>query len=114
MSRNQFPVCQQGDVLLVDFHSRVGDELTGPHYAITMHHSDASNSTVVVVPLTSYKAKNPRLDELNLGSILWWTQKDSIAKVGQVVCIAKERIVKFSGCVGKRNLIMSVLTLNSA
>jgi mRNA-degrading endonuclease toxin of MazEF toxin-antitoxin module len=96
--------CRPGDILSVDFDHRVGDEITGNHFAVAVQDSPASWSTVIVVPLTSYKGKPLHRGNLYLGSLLWWTGKDSIAKVSQVCCISKERILKHCGFAGSKAL----------
>lgn len=95
-----------GDIVLVDFGDRVGQEISGPHYAISLEYSSQNKATVVVVPLTSYKARTLYKHDLYLGSVLWWTGKDSVAKFNQTVGIDKQRIIKFCGFVGNKNLSM--------
>jgi mRNA-degrading endonuclease toxin of MazEF toxin-antitoxin module len=100
ISRQTYPSILPGDILLVDLNQRVGHEFSGVHFVIALHHSSPQNSTVVVVPLSSYKARALRQDELFVGQVLYWSGQDSVAKVGQIVCVAKERILRHRGTVG--------------
>lgn len=96
--------CRPGDIFSVDFDDRVGHEISGTHFAVALQDSRASWSTVIVVPLTSYKGKPLHPGNLHVGSLLWWTGKDSIAKVDQVCCISKQRILRHCGFAGSKAL----------
>lgn len=47
---------QQGEVYLVNFPQKGGNEFYGKHYAIILTHPDKSDGTLLAVPLTGKKA----------------------------------------------------------
>ena len=64
-SSKYLPCYRRGNIINVNFGFNLGSELGGLHYAVVLADSAQSNPTVVVAPMTSYKAgRKIRKDEL--------------------------------------------------
>lgn len=64
-SSKYLPCYRRGNIINVNFGFNLGSELGGLHYAVVLADSTQSNPTVVVAPMTSYKAgRKIRKDEL--------------------------------------------------
>lgn len=64
-SSKYLPCYRRGNIINVNFGFNLGSELGGLHYAVVLADSTQSNPTVVVAPITSYKAgRKIRKDEL--------------------------------------------------
>lgn len=55
-SSKYLPCYRRGNIINVNFGFNLGSELGGLHYAVVLADSTQSNPTVVVAPMTSYKA----------------------------------------------------------
>ena len=84
-----------GEVYLAQFPYRIGSELAGDHYVVSVANSKPKNPTVLVVPLKSYK--NNKLNPNNavmLGNIPGLSNgKKSVALINQIRSIDKIRLL---------------------
>lgn len=63
----------RGEIIMVDFGYRIGNELGGPHYAVVLDkHNDLHSGTITVLPLSSKKS-NTKINrfKLDLGNEIY-------------------------------------------
>lgn len=91
-----------GEIVLVDFGFRVGNEFGGRHYAIVLENNNNPKSGVVfLAPVTSYdqtKGESAYSGDVDLGiGAISFTPKGAAVKVSQIGAYSKLRIEKTCG-----------------
>jgi len=94
---------KKGDIYMVEFGQNIGKELSNRHMAIVMQNSTSNiaSHTVNVIPISSSKHPNPthitiKKEDIKTGKL---NKLPSIAKVDQITCIDKARMVYKIGSV---------------
>lgn len=86
---------KRGEVIFVNFGFNVGDEYGGVHYAVVIENNNKLNGNIIVVPLTSLDSKKTLYkSEIDLGKVIPWNNKNTVAKVEAIRSISKIRIIK--------------------
>jgi len=113
-----------GEIYEVEFGENVGDEFSGRHFAMVLQNSSASNTNVLVIPITSryeefnseYKIRivsNVEGKIIEGGFVIGETKWISKQRINKWSCILGEDITDPIRCVGKydcdRNLLKKLM-----